>query len=242
MLKCIATFKLLWREKMGIRAKSLSEFNSYEEFEVYLGEYRKKLDEMFNQDFPDVAGNEDRTYTTEVVMSMLRNGKDVRMFCGEMSVFTEDFYRDIDRELSVIFGRGSELSNDGPRKSIGQRLKEEMEDALKSFFSNVENTLDIYIQNYSRLTKEEIITKDLFKRAIKRKKLRIFKVGRNGLLENLNHFAIAIKDKKSIMRVENDPNSKKADVIFNLGQNIVDRELKNFDSLSNLSIPELELK
>jgi hypothetical protein len=104
--------------------------------------------------------NSDRAHNATIERFMLDNSNLINMYCGQMSVFREGFYEYINR--------------DNP--ALGERIKEQVKKSLQDFINKPEAVLNIYFEKFDNTYLEDLIDEDLFKKGMKQKKIRLFKL------------------------------------------------------------------
>lgn len=98
-----------------------------EEIKAYLKELRDAYDnqKLFFRD------NTDRSHNAAIMLVMLQKSHDIKMYCGEMSVFRNGFYDYIQKD----------------DEATAEYLRTEMASALSSYLNNG-NNLNIILEEY----------------------------------------------------------------------------------------------
>ncbi|MDE7431241.1 MAG: hypothetical protein K2N34_04925 [Lachnospiraceae bacterium] len=73
-----------------------------------LDKYYQELCEAYDRNEWYFTQNEDRAHNAIIMRVMMEKASNIRMYCGEMSVFRKGFYRHVDEKYP---GKGSELMN-----------------------------------------------------------------------------------------------------------------------------------
>jgi len=148
--------------------------------------YYQVLKENYESGKPGMKFNKDRAHNSTVQRFMLDISREIKMFCGQLSVFRNGFYNYI-----------SEDSNE-----LSEMLKNEIINSLSSFLIKEDSKLIIIFENFKKDYLKDLIVSETFLQGIKDKKILLFKLKDNLKdKKNLNHFSIS--DKK-IVRVEQD--------------------------------------
>ena len=112
---------------------------SRDEFEKYYS----KLVEKLNSKEPDFELNEDRAHNATIERFMLDKSKEVNMYCGEMSVFRENFYKHINND-----SRQGE-DNQPEKEKLGDFLKTRLISSLSDFIDRTDTQLNIFLERVS---------------------------------------------------------------------------------------------
>ena len=80
--------------------------------------------------------NSDRAHNAVIERFMLDTSNNIKMYCGEMSVFREGFYRHIDQSVMDFMGDGQE--------TLGSILKQQLCESLRGFINNSNSKLSIF--------------------------------------------------------------------------------------------------
>lgn len=147
--------------------------------------------------------NSDRAHNATIERFMLDNSNLINMYCGQMSVFREGFYEYINR--------------DNP--ALGERIKEQVKKSLQDFINKPEAVLNIYFEKFDNTYLEDLIDEDLFKKGMKQKKIRLFKLDdRLFLKSGIAHTSIT---DSNIIRVERNPEMHEAICAINASKDLI---------------------
>jgi hypothetical protein len=80
------------------------------------------------------AQNKDRAHNATIMRVMLEKATEIRMFCGEMSVFRKGFYRHIQK--------------DNPE--LAQYLMDNVREALRGFLSRCDTRMTLILEEYNK--------------------------------------------------------------------------------------------
>ena len=112
-----------------------------------LNKYYNTLCEAYDRNEWFFAQNEDRAHNAVIMLVMLEKSNYIKMFCGEMSVFRNSFYDEIEKEH---LGQGVEL-------------KRRMADALRRFLNREDSTLKIVMEFFDKaFFSDTIVPKTFF--------------------------------------------------------------------------------
>lgn len=187
---------------------------------VNLKDYKKILEEKLNANRPDIEENDDRAHNAVVNSVILENCKDIKMFCGEMSVFRSGFYDHISREVN------NECSN---------TARSMMETAIRRFVSNKDARLTVYIENEEKFTTSDFIAGSEIKRGIRSGQIKIFKVDGDLVFKKfMSHMTVG--DGNRMIRWESDKRYHDADCFFYAEEHIVDNINRLFGYLENAAV------
>lgn len=103
--------------------------------------YYKNLCDAYDRNEWFFTQNEDRAHNATIMRVMLEKSEDIRMYCGEMSVFRESFYNHIEREHS----------------GLGSELRSKVADALGKFLKKTNSRLQIILEEYDKSIFNDLI-------------------------------------------------------------------------------------
>ncbi|MBD5227476.1 MAG: hypothetical protein HDS67_05435 [Bacteroidales bacterium] len=132
--------------------------------------------------------NDERYHNAEILRLFLEEGGNIRMFCGEMSVFRKGFYAHITEERGV---------------DDAKFIKGIIEDRLTKFFESTENSIEIILARPIRFSEmSDLLCDSLLWNKLNTPALSI-KVGNEWVqkAKTLDHFMYS---DKRIMRLEDD--------------------------------------
>lgn len=144
--------------------------------------------------------NDDRTNNAMIMSAMFDHCNRVVMYCGQMSVFREKFYKKIEEEISV---------------ECSSAAKAAVKHSLEQFLRNNSNKLTILLENYDESYLDDLISSYIGK---DKENVTIRRVDKKKLLTGmLSHTAIGMRDASVIIRRRETNSSKyKARCMVNL--------------------------
>lgn len=165
--------------------------------------------------------NSDRAHNAIIERFMLDTSSEIKMYCGEMSVFREGFYAHIDKAT------GNTADNIG--ETIGEILRRELSESLCQFIDKDNSSIDIFFERYDTSMMMDLIAPSLFIKGIRLGKIRLYKLKDNLFLKNgVVHTSWT---DNNIIRIERNPITHEAICAINAPQNIVDSVKNAFDSM-----------
>lgn len=190
-----------------------------------LQEYYDDLYEKLNRGNPEFVLNDSRAHNSVIERFMLNSSNEIRMYCGEMSVFRKGFYEHINNG----YGKGND--NDGGL--LGDFLKQKLCESLSEFIAKPLSNLSIFLERYDSSFVKDLICPTLFDDGIKRKKICVYKLKDNLFLKNgVTHTSFT---DRNIIRIERDPITHEAICAINSPFNIVENVKSMFDSIQKVS-------
>ena len=165
--------------------------------------YYEKLQTKYEAGKVDFELNENRAHNTTIVRFMLDNSNVINMYCGEMSVFRDNFYRYI-----------NEIEN--TEEPLGDYLKNKIIGSLSSFVNRENTILNIYLEKFSNDYFEDLIAPKIFNEGIATGKINIYKLNDKLLLKSgLTH--VSYTD-TNIIRMERDKYTHEAICAINVSK------------------------
>lgn len=190
----------------------------YEELENYYSTLESKLQSKEC----NYILNHDRAHNAIIESFMLNKSNNINMYCGEMSVFRNDFYNYIDKEHCP--------DNNDNKQSLGNRLKKNVIKALDSFIKRENTCLNIYFEKYDRCYFLDVIDQELFKEGANANKIHFYSLSDQLVLKKeLFHIAYA---SPCMIRVETNSEIHEATCAINPPKNIIDSVTKIFNSFA----------
>lgn len=169
-------------------------------------EYYNTLQTKLDSKKVDFELNENRAHNTTIVRFMLDNSNYINMYCGEMSVFRNNFYKYI-----------NENANDD--EALGDYLRKKLIESLFSFINRENSKLNIYLEKYSNDYFDDLIDLRIFSEGIATGKINIYKLNDKLLLKSgLSH--ISYTD-TNIVRMERDKYTHEAICAINVSREIM---------------------
>lgn len=188
---------------------------------VDLDTYYEELSAKLRSGAADIALNKDRAHNTTVMRLMFDTSDSVCMYCGEMSVFREPFYRYITDENPQ--GEGVE--------TLGESLKRELQHAMARFLARDSAKLNIILEKRQEKIPDDLIFGSEFIDAIKNEKVRISYLRDDLVFEGLSHFSFADK----IIRMEKDMREHSAICAVNPPKESFDNLRSHFENLETVT-------
>lgn len=165
--------------------------------------YYEKLQTKYEAGKVDFELNENRAHNTTIVRFMLDNSNVINMYCGEMSVFRDNFYRYI-----------NEIEN--TEEPLGDYLKNKLIGSLSSFVNRENTILNIYLEKFSNDYFEDLIAPKIFNEGMATGKINIYKLNDKLLLKSgLTH--VSYTD-TNIIRMERDKYTHEAICAINVSK------------------------
>lgn len=169
-------------------------------------EYYNTLQTKLDSKKVDFELNENRAHNTTIVRFMLDNSNNINMYCGEMSVFRNNFYKYI-----------NENANDD--EALGDYLRKKLIESLFSFINRENSKLNIYLEKYSNDYFDDLIDLRIFSEGIATGKINIYRLNDKLLLKSgLSH--ISYTD-TNIVRMERDKYTHEAICAINVSGEIM---------------------
>lgn len=144
--------------------------------------------------------NSDRAHNAVIERFMLDTSNNIKMYCGEMSVFREGFYRHIDQSVMDFMGDGQE--------TLGSILKQQLCESLRGFINNSNSKLSIFLERYQDSYAEDLIAPEIFRDGISCGKICIYRFKNDIFLKN--KVAHTSCSDKNFIRVERNPETHEA--------------------------------
>ena len=168
--------------------------------------YYETLQNKFNSNKADFELNENRAHNATIVRFMLDNSNNINMYCGEMSVFRNNFYRYINE-------------NTPNNELLGDYLREKLIKSLSSFINRENSMLNIYLEKFSNDYFDDLIDLRIFSEGITAGKIYVYKLNDKLLLKSgLSH--ISYTD-TNIVRMERDKYTHEAICAINVSKEIM---------------------
>lgn len=154
--------------------------------------YLRELNEAYDGNHLFYRDNTDRSHNAAIMLVMLQKSHDIKMYCGEMSVFRTSFYDHIKRE----------------DEATADYLRAEMTSALSSYLREGKN-LNIILENQPTCLKDTLIPKADLKSAMSQSHFQLM-VLPDGLKskKEIGHFAYG--DTQRILRLETNKENHEA--------------------------------
>lgn len=191
-----------------------------------LSQYYNRLQSKLNSQKQDFELNGDRAHNTTIMRFMLNNSKVIDMYCGEMSVFRDNFYQYINEE---------HRQNEVQEELLGDYSKRELVDSLRKFVEKEDTRLNIYLEKFNEDYFKDLIDFQLFCEGISSGKINIYKMEDQLLLKSgLLH--VACTDTK-IVRMERDKYTHEAICAINVSQDIHEKWNDVFQSMHSVANP-----
>lgn len=159
--------------------------------------YYDMLNAAINSNLTHYFKNNDRIHNCEIARTMLnRSEGDVKMFCGEMSVFRNGFYSYIDLDPA-----NQEPENN--ERPLGRALRNQLADAIINFVNHGDRRLMIVVEHFNKSHLNDLISPEAIdlgrtNGAIEIKALRDDTV----MKQNLGHFSFCAAP--NMVRLEQD--------------------------------------
>ena len=166
-------------------------------------EYYEKLQTKYEAGKVDFELNENRAHNTTIVRFMLDNSNLINMYCGEMSVFRDNFYKYINE-------------NEKNGEFLGNDLKRKLIESIYTFINRENTILNIYLEKFSTDYFEDLIAPKIFNEGIATGKINIYKLNDKLLLKSgLTH--VSYTD-TNIIRMERDKYTHEAICAINVSK------------------------
>jgi len=161
--------------------------------------------------------NTDRIHNAAIMLLMLTKGSSIKMFCGEMSIFRDEFYNEM-------------ANTDAP---ASKHWKEKITAALSDFLSDENRSLEIVVENYSDSMLDDFL---LSKGVIDKAPISIFQLPDS--IKNKHdilHFSLTGDER--IVRLETEKKNHTAICRVGIDTESATSSLANFEKLKSLAIP-----
>ncbi len=195
-----------------------------------LNNYYDSLCDKYKRGKTEIVLNADRAHNSVIEKFMLDFSTNIKMYCGEMSVFRDGFYTHIDE---------NNKHNDCKDVFIGKILKENLCTSLINFINKPDTTLRIFLDRYEKSFFDDLIEKTIFRRGIVEGKISLYKL-KDNLFKNNKAFHMSIADDK-IIRLERDIDTHEAICTIHASDDIVSSVNKAFELMPEI-FEEVNLK
>lgn len=191
-------------------------------------EYYERIRDEINNGTKAIEPNSDRAHNAAILCAMLDTANTIDMYCGEMSVFQQNFYNHIDRD-----NPWSRCSTDNC--SLGQNIKASLTDNLRKFLNRDNAKLTIYVQNPEKVDFKKLIDLDLIKSGIDSGKISINRFDKNSIfLSGVKH--ITCTDRNTV-RIEINPATHEALCATDADKSVLDPVHDMFNIMKTVSSP-----
>ncbi|MCH5308580.1 MAG: hypothetical protein J1E58_01875 [Prevotella sp.] len=162
--------------------------------------------------------NHDRTHNAIAMRVIFETSSNIKMYCGEMSIFRNGFY--------------SHISKDN-NHDLSEAIKKVVIEAFHKFITKVETTIEIIFETYDESYLEDVIFGDSFKDALKSGKIKLYSIRDYfSYKENINHFCCG----SNFVRYEEDKKEHRAICAIN-DVGFMEETCKSFALLKNIVNP-----
>jgi len=188
---------------------------------VKLQAYYEELIESINSNIPSYHFNSDRTHNAVVMQFMLDTSTNVNMYCGEMSVFRNNFYEHIAEE------------NDN-NQNYAKRIKNFLIESFHNFIQKEGVSMNIIFESFENDYLKDLIFKNDFSIGVLEQKVHLYKLSDDFVYKkDLYHFSYT---DKRIVRFEQDKLQHSAICTINEPA-YYESISRNFDLLKKIAIP-----
>ncbi len=157
-----------------------------------LEDYYKRLQESYDSKKASFHYNSDRSHNVMIVRLMLDNSSRLDMFCGQLSIFREGFFKKI---------RDTYTERENQIEDISAKLKDALTDSIKRFLKKENAVFNVIFENYKKEYLNDLICDELSD-GIREGKINLYQLDdKLPNKEDLYHFAYT--DSK-IIRLEQD--------------------------------------
>lgn len=185
---------------------------TYQDFEKYL----QDLNQKFELNKKRSLTNEARAHNAAIICLVLDKSAQVNIFCGEMSIFRNNFYTHINNEPNR-------------EDKLGDRIKERVIAKLKDFINKENRKLNIIIESDNFKCCDDLIDDNVFFKGIREKKIVIKRLNHNVIMSQLvSHF---VYSDTGISRIENNKKNHSGICSMNISESFKETLDKNFHSL-----------
>lgn len=179
--------------------------------------YNKLVNYKDSQDLRSLPNN-DRRHNATILCFILKTSKEVNMYCGEMSIFRENFY--------------SHIEKDNP--GVGKSLKRDMIAALEEFVERTDVKLNIIVENYYEAIFSDFISYKVFRDGIISGKITIRKLNKIAASQNLSH---CVYTDTRVVRIEENREEHSGMFLANMSETLMEKFRSNFNYLYLASEP-----
>lgn len=191
-----------------------------------LDTYYESLYKKFKSGNPDFELNHDRAHNTTIERFMLDNSLVINMYCGEMSVFRNNFYEYINKDNP---------SESEESEKLGDILKKKLIESLERFIKKQDTQLCIFLEKFDESYFRDLIDRDIFTNGVHLGKIKFFKLDDELLLKKgLSH--VSYTD-SNIVRMEKNQSTHEATCAINTPMEIMDIWINSFNSIRSVAQP-----
>lgn len=183
-----------------------------------LQEYYYELETLYRSSELRSLPNNDRRHNATILCFMLDSSKEVNLFCGEMSIFREQFYAHIEKDW----------------EGVGVSLKKDIISALKSFLSRDGVKLNIIVQNYNDSISHDLVSHQIFREGINAGKISIRKLNQVAATDSLTH---SVYTEKKLVRIEENLEEHSGMFLTNMSDVLFEKFKSNYKYLQLSSDP-----
>lgn len=191
--------------------------------------YYQKLNGAFGREESSSHYNSDRSHNASVMRFMLDKSSSINMYCGQLSVFRESFFKHIKED------NAKECSEN----DISDNLKNTLIESLISFLNKEDVSLNIIFESYDDKYFEDLICRDEFLKGIEKNKIRLYKLDNSlSFKKYIYHFSYT---DSQIVRLEQD--KMKHSAICTIKDTDIYKSAKdNFEKLLTLAKPVMKMQ
>lgn len=182
--------------------------------------YYQELEKAFESKNMASFFNKNRAHNATIMRLMFEKSSHIQMYCGELSVLREPFYKRI----------ASDYTEDGAKE-----IKSELVKAFNQFAEKESSKLEIIFENYDPLFYDDLIVDShIFRDSMKSGKISLSYLENRLSFKNLlSHYSVSDTD---IMRFEQDKSSHSAICVIN-DDEICTKLRDNFSIIHKYSKP-----
>lgn len=195
---------------------------TFEELEMY---YQKLKSAFTYSGNASSHYNSDRSHNAMVMCFMFDNSSSIDMYCGQLSVFRENFY-----------GHIKEYYGDD---QISNYLKKRLVSSFNNFIQQSNSSFNVIFESDNEDYSKDLICKELFLEGIENEKIHVYKLDDNlSFKQDLYHFSYT---NSQIVRLEEDKIKHSAICTIN-DVAIYDSAKNSFSKLLLLAHPVLNIQ
>lgn len=187
-----------------------------------LQEYYDELMNFYRSGELRSLPNKDRRHNATILCFMLDTSREVNMYCGEMSIFRDQFYSYIDKD-----------NPDNP--DGGAQLKNDMIEALGAFTQRPDVKLNIIVENYTDTLSRDFISPGVFADGIRNGRIDIRRLDKTSVVaEGMTHCVYT--DTRSV-RIEENKEEHSGLFLANMSDALLNKLDSNYKYLTHSSEP-----
>lgn len=185
-----------------------------------LNKYYEELNEYFKKGELHAVPNSDSAHDSTIMRFMLDKSESLSIYCGEMSVFRNLFYKEIEDHQML----NEESTMD---------LKEQIQISLRKFLSRSNSRINLIVKTFKKTFIDDVIETKIFKNGIKNGQIKIFEIkDKRVAVDAVPHFSFT---EKKIVRMEQNMEQRSGLCAVNIPDTLKTTLENNFKILLSVS-------